>query len=135
MAGMRTTLLQTMVGGLGYAMLDALWLGAVMTSFYREQLRPIARMADGGLSPHWPAAAAVYLLLGAGVALLAVPRATTLPTAFAAGAMFGAIVYGVYDFTNYATLRQWPFAVVLVDVAWGTFAGALCTAAAWAVSR
>lgn len=132
---MRTPLLRTVVGGLGYAMLDAVWLGALMTSFYRDHLRPIARMAGGGLAPHWPAAAVVYLLLGLGVALLAVPRAASLPAAFAAGAVFGAVVYGVYDFTNYATLRDWPFAVVLVDVAWGTFAGALCTAAAWAWVR
>lgn len=130
------SLLQTVVGSLGYAMLDAVWLGALMTSFYRDQLRPIARLAaNGGLAPHWPAAAAVYLLLGLGVSLLAVPRAPTLPAAFLSGAIFGAVVYGVYDFTNFATLRDWPFAVVLVDVAWGTFAGALCTAAAWAVAR
>jgi uncharacterized membrane protein len=41
------------------------------------------------------------------------------------------VVYGVYDFTNYSTLRQWPFALTLADVAWGTAA----TAAAAAVVR
>jgi uncharacterized membrane protein len=28
------------------------------------------------------------------------------------------------DFTNYPTLRQWPFVLVLVDVAWGMVASA-----------
>ena len=28
--------------------------------------------------------------------------------AAAYGALFGLVVYGVYDFTNYSTLRQWP---------------------------
>ena len=38
------------------------------------------------------------------------------------------MVYGFYDFTNYSTLRQWPFVVTLADVAWGTFATAACAA-------
>ena len=37
----------------------------------------------------------------------------------------------VYDFTNYATLRQWPCALTLVDMAWG----ALTSAAAAMVAR
>ena len=42
--------------------------------------------------------------------------------------MLGLVVYGVYDFTNYSTLRQWPFVLVLVDVAWGIVASAACAA-------
>jgi uncharacterized membrane protein len=32
------------------------------------------------------------------------------------------VIYGAYDFTNYSTLRQWPFALMLADVAWHTAA-------------
>jgi uncharacterized membrane protein len=42
--------------------------------------------------------------------------------------LFGLVVYGVYDFTNYSTLRQWPFVLTLADVAWGTVATAVCAA-------
>ena len=56
-------------------------------------------------------------------------------TAAGYGALFGFLVYGVYDFTNFSTLRQWPFVLTLVDTAWGTLAGALCAAAVWAIRR
>jgi uncharacterized membrane protein len=32
------------------------------------------------------------------------------------------------DFTSYSTLRQWPLAVTLVDIAWGAAASAACAA-------
>jgi uncharacterized membrane protein len=31
---------------------------------------------------------------------------------------------GVYDFTNYSTLRQWLFVLTPADVAWGAVASA-----------
>jgi uncharacterized membrane protein len=45
------------------------------------------------------------------------------------------VVYGVYDFTNYSTLRQWAFVLTLADVAWGTCASAACAAVVKAVVR
>ena len=54
-----------------------------------------------------------------------IPRASTVSLAAAYGALFGLVVYGVYDFTNYSTLRQWPFVLTLADVAWGAAASAV----------
>lgn len=133
---MRTLALDTLLGMVAFMLLDTAWLGVVMKGFYRAQMAPIARLADGGgFAPHWPAAFVVYVLLGAGIATLAVPRASDLATAAAFGALFGFFVYGVYDFTNFSTLRQWPFVLTVVDMAWGTLAGALCAAAVWIVRR
>lgn len=64
-----------------------------------------------------------------------IPRASTVSLAAAYGALFGLVVYGVYDFTNYSTLRQWPFVLTLADVAWGAGATAACSATAWIVAR
>ena len=114
------------LGAVAFMMLDGVWLGLLMKNFYREQLAPIVRLADGGMAPNWPAAFVVYALLGTGIAFFVIPRAPTVPVAAAYGALFGLVVYGVYDFTNYSTLRQWPFVLTLVDVAWGTFASAAC---------
>ncbi len=108
--------------------LDGVWLGWLMKNFYRAQLSPIARLADGGIAPNWPAAFVVYVLLGTGIAVFVVPRASTVLLAAAYGALFGAVVYGVYDFTNYSTLRQWSLVLTLVDMAWGALASATCAA-------
>jgi uncharacterized membrane protein len=45
------------------------------------------------------------------------------------------IAPGVYDFTNYSTLRQWPFVLALADLAWGAAASAACAAAVRIVAR
>lgn len=36
------------------------------------------------------------------------------------GALLGAIAYGTYEFTNYATLKDWSPSMVAVDLVWGT---------------
>jgi uncharacterized membrane protein len=120
---------------LGFVVLDGLWLGVVMKGFYREQLAPIARMADGGLAPLWSVAWIIYVLLGAGVAVFAVSRADSAGAAAMLGALLGLVIYGVYDLTNYSTLAAWPFAVTLADIAWGTFASAAIAAAVHAATR
>lgn len=129
------TMVQIAVGVASFIVLDGVWLGLVMTNFYRDQLAPIARLSNGAFAPNWSAALVVYLALGAGVALFAVPRASSLASAAGYGALFGLVIYSVYDFTNYSTLRQWPFAITLVDVAWGAVASALCSVAVWMASR
>ena len=123
------------IGAVAFMVLDAVWLGLLMKSFYREQLAPIARLANGGIAPNWPAAFVVYALLGTGIALFVIPRAPTVPLAAAYGALFGLVVYGVYDFTNYATLRQWPLMLTFADVTWGVVASAACAVALRIVAR
>ena len=122
------TLKLAAIGAVAFMALDGVWLGLLMKTFYRDQLAPIVRLADGGIAPNWPAAFVVYVLLGTGIAVFVMPHASTLALAVGYGALFGLVVYGVYDFTNYSTLRQWPFVLTLADVAWGTIASAACAA-------
>ena len=63
------------------------------------------------------------------------PRAPTVSLAAAYGALFGLVVYGVYDFTNYSTLRQCPLVLTLADVAWGAAASAACASAVQIAGR
>jgi uncharacterized membrane protein len=108
--------------------LDTIWLGFVMRSFYRESLAPIARMRDGGLDPIWPVAALVYPIMAAGLAIFVIGRATSPAQAALFGATFGLVAFSVYDLTNHATLRDWRTAMTVVDITWG---GVSCGTAAW----
>jgi uncharacterized membrane protein len=123
------------IGMLAFMVADGLWLGVLMTTFYRDQLAPIARLANGAFAPNWPAALAVYVLLGIGIAGFVVPRSIDLASAAGYGALFGLVVYGVYDLTNLATLRQWPVLLAVVDLTWGVVATASCSALAWSLTR
>lgn len=49
-------------------------------------------------------------------------------TALIGGVMLGLMAYGTYEFTNYATLRDWTMQQVILDTLWG---GALTGLAAW----
>ena len=118
---------------LAFIVLDGIWLGVIMKEFYVRQLLPIARTTDGSFAPLWTVASLVYVLLGAGVAVFVVPRASSATTAAGFGALFGLVVYGVYDLTNYSTLAQWPAIVTVADIVWGSAACAAVAAGVYAV--
>lgn len=74
-------------------------------------------------SPRLGAAAAFYLFYVAGVvwfAALPALRADAPVAALRDGALLGAIAYGTYEMTNYATLKGWSLQQVAVDWLWGT---------------
>jgi uncharacterized membrane protein len=57
-----------------------------------------------------------------------IPRAPDVWSAAKYGALFGLIVYGVYDLTNFSTLARYSPLLTLVDMSWGVVASAACTA-------
>lgn len=52
-----------------------------------------------------------------------------LMAALLGGVLLGVMAYGTYEFTNYATLRDWSMNQVATDILWG---GALTGFSAWA---
>jgi uncharacterized membrane protein len=115
------------------AILDGLWLGVVSREFYKARLGQF--LLD---EPLWSVAVLFYLIHAAGIAVFAVPPAMAAGTWISAvlyGALFGFCVYAAYDITNLATLRGWPMAVSLVDLAWGAVATAASTLTAFLVLR
>jgi len=115
------------------AVLDVLWLGLVSREFYKARLGQL--LLD---RPIWSVAILFYLIHAAGIAVFAMPPSLTAGTWTAAvlyGALFGFCVYAAYDITNLATLRGWPMAVSLVDLAWGAAATAASTVVAFLAVR
>ena len=72
----------------------------------------------------------VYILMIVAVWFFAVSPSTTWSEAAARGALIGAVMYGLYDLTNYATLVNYPIEYAIRDMMWGTF---LCTVVAGSV--
>lgn len=103
-------------------LLDYLWLGRLMQGFYIKELGPYARVRGSAITPVYWAAALVYLLIPLGVVLFALPRvnpANMAASSLGWGALFGLVMYGVYDLTNMATLERWPVRMVWIDICWG----------------
>jgi uncharacterized membrane protein len=111
-------------------LLDYLWLAKLMQPFYLDQLGIYARRRGDSITPVYSAAALVYLLLPLGIVLFALPRVDTvhpITSSLAWGALFGLVLYGVYDMTNMATLERWPVKMVWIDICWGCFLCAITT--------
>lgn len=116
-----------LAGLLVHLVLDAIWLGAVARNTYKTHLGPLMRPRI-----RWGAAAAFYLVYGLGTLWFAAMPAAVSGTplqALALGGLLGLVAYGTYDLTNLATLRNWPVAMTVIDLAWGVVASAISAVA------
>ncbi len=121
-----TTIVLYLATAATFLVLDALMLNFVMAPLFRETLG--AAMAD---SPRYGPAAVFYLFYVAGLLwFVSVPalRGDAPVQALIGGAILGAIAYGTYEFSNYATLRDWSWQMVVTDLTWGTV---LTAVSAW----
>lgn len=118
-----------------FLVIDLLWLGVVMKGFYSAELGELGRRQGGALAPRWGAAIAVYLLIPAGIVLFVRPLVganAALWQAFAWGAVYGLVLYGVYDLTNLAVLEKWTIRMTAADILWGcVLCGTISTVMKW----
>jgi uncharacterized membrane protein len=113
--------------------IDMVWLAVVARGFYRRQLGFL--LSD---QPNWWAAIAFYLLFVVGLLVFAVVPASeagSLRKALLLGGFFGLVAYATYDLTNLATVKNWPWIVTLVDMAWGTVLGTSVSCLGYLVER
>ena len=100
-----------------FFVVDMLWLGLIARTFYKKYLGYL--MAP---SVNWPAAIIFYLLFIVGILVFVVLpglEKQSLKITIIRAVLFGLITYATYDLTNLATVKDWPLAVTLVDLAWG----------------
>ena len=117
----------------GFLAIDIVWLALVARGFYKSQLG--FWLSD---QPNWWAAVVFYMLFIAGLLVFAVVpalQADSLRRALLLGAFFGLVTYATYDLTNMATVKNWPWIVTVVDMAWGTVLAASVTAFGYLAGR
>lgn len=106
---------------LGYMVfIDAIWLKYVTGQFFIDHAKSVFR-EDGIIL--W-SAVVVYILMTLGLMLFVKPQVVkneSLWSVFIYGSMFGLVLYGVFDFTNHAILKQWPAKLIVLDLLWGAF--------------
>jgi uncharacterized membrane protein len=116
-----------------FGIIDAGWLSTMGAILYRPALGDIL-LTNLRIAP----AIAFYLLYPVGIVVFAVLpalRTDTLSTAFLLALLLGAIAYGTYDLTNYATLRNWTLPITLVDICYGAVTSGLAATAAFYLAR
>ena len=131
---MMTNLISYVAALVVFVAVDMVWLGTMSGRLYKPILGDI-------LAPqvNMAAAAAFYLRYPIGLVIFAINpalKAGGVSTALLYGALFGFFTYATYDLTNQVTLRNWSSLLTVVDIAWGSFLGAVTAASTfWIVSR
>ena len=111
--------------------LDAIMLTAVMRPLFQRHIGGML-LADIRMVP----AALFYLAYIAGLTyLVGLPGLKTGAPVLIPAAIIGAMAYGTYEFTNYATLRDWHPSMVATDLIWGTVLTGFSVWAGVAITR
>ena len=96
---------------------DLIWIFGIMGSFYNNQFSAFPKPET---VPIWSGVMA-WALIPLGIVVFVNRNSKNWKESMLNGGLYGFILYGVYDFTNYATLGNWPLQLVIVDILWGTF--------------
>jgi uncharacterized membrane protein len=110
-----------------FVIIDGIWLAFIAKNFYQKHIGHLLS-SQVNFGP----AILFYLLFLLGILIFCVSPAIekdSLLTAILLGAFFGLITYATYDLTNWATLKDWPVIVVLVDMLWGTVLASIVSTA------
>lgn len=116
-----------------FLVLDVIMLKKVMYPLFSSNIGPMM-LEDLRMGP----AAVFYLFYVVGVVwFVSIPALNvgSIAQAFFAGAVLGALAYGTYEFTNFATLKGWTAQMVMVDVVWGAVLTGTSAAAGVAVTK
>jgi uncharacterized membrane protein len=97
---------------------DAIWLTLTNKRFYAKALGSLFA-EKMKIVP----AILFYLVYPLGIAIFVISPNLVSPNLLQVGllgALFGFVCYGTYDFTNLATIKNWPLKVTIVDLIWGS---------------
>jgi len=121
--------------GIGFAVfivIDLIWLGLVAPKLYDHYIGQY--LAE---NPKMIAAVVFYFLYVVGLVYFVVAPALdggSLSQAAIDGALLGALAYMTFEMTSYAVIKDWPFAIVVIDIVWGTLLTSAVAAATYAIA-
>lgn len=91
--------------------LDAVYLNLTKNYFNHQ----VQLVQGSGIKLNMPATIACYILLSLGIFYFVVQKNLNYLETFA----LGIFVYGVYDLTTMAVLKNWKLTTVVMDTLWG----------------
>jgi uncharacterized membrane protein len=110
--------------------IDFLFLGIVAKGFFTSQVGHL--LGEIKLLP----AILFYLLYVAGIVIfVSGAGGATWQSTVLYGALFGLFCYAAFELTSMSMLRDWSWAVVVVDIAWGSFVTAVASTAGLLVAN
>lgn len=112
------TILAYLVTLIVFLILDSIWLGLIAPKLYKRYIGHL--MAK---RPNFLAAGIFYILFVAGLMVFVLAPALSVGSvSYAAlfGALYGFFTYVTFDITSQAIFKNWPTAITLIDITWGS---------------
>lgn len=103
-----------------FFLIDIVWLAVVAKDLYQSKLGFIMGKTN------WIAAILFYVVFIVGLIYFVISPAIDANQwshALLNGLFFGFVTYATYDLTNLATLKDWPLAITVIDLIWGSVLG------------
>lgn len=100
-----------LVSAIIFISIDFIYLN-VMKSYFDNQIQ---RVQGSIVKMNYLGAALCYIFLIVGINYFIIKPRKSVSDAF----LLGIIIYGVYETTNYALLKNWSILTVLIDTLWG----------------
>lgn len=101
--------------------LDFMWIYLYMGKNY-QKLIPRIQGAAPQYNGVWALVAYSLMVLGLLTFVLPnVDKNRPVETSLEYGAVFGLVVYGIYDATCGAVFKDWDVSLAIVDILWGSF--------------
>lgn len=100
-------------------LLDFMWIGGYMGGEYKKMIRKI-QGSDMQLQVIYAILSYTLMIIGLNVFVIPnINKDNLFNDSLKYGFLFGIILYGVYDFTIGAVLKDWNFKLAIMDVLWG----------------
>jgi uncharacterized membrane protein len=101
--------------------IDYLWINVFNKKFYLKSFKKMGRVNKKGWDIWFFPGLVSWIILVFGIVFFVFNLATNNLEFFLYGAVLGFVIYGVYDTTNLATLKNYPKSFALIDTLWGGF--------------
>lgn len=102
-------------------LLDSIWIGFLMSDIYKSNIAKILSISKDSVTFNPIAGIFAWLLIAFGAIFFVFPLTKNLNNLFTFfyGALFGLVMYGVFEFTNMATFKNWSLKTAIIDIFWG----------------
>ena len=100
-----------LVSAIVFISIDFIYLN-VIKDYFNNQIQSVQGSAP---KINYLGAALCYIFLIAGINYFIIKPKKSVNEAF----LFGIVIYGVYETTNYALLKNWSILTVIIDTLWG----------------
>lgn len=103
-------------------LLDIIWIGFVASKKYTKDLGHMLILEGDKIKFRKVSGMILYVFLAILIYMFSIPVYITngiSVTSLLASFTLGVLLYGFYEFTNRAILKDWPKSIIILDTIWG----------------